>query len=449
VTASVVSTIRAAVSSAVPAHGEIVAAVSGGMDSMVLLDALAATVGPSRLCVATFDHGTGAASTTAVAAVVEQGRTRGVTVVVGRAPESLARTEAAWRDARWRFLHAVADPSAAVVTAHTRDDQIETVLLRLLRGAGTRGLAGLLAEGATLRPLIEVPRRDIAAYAATLTLTWIDDPSNLSRDFARNRARLDLLPALRRVRPEIDRELLEIGRQSADWRGAVDRAVIRFFPAAIVGGESVRGLDVDAAPLLELDRDALPIVWPALLARCGIVADRRGMERLGSFTTEEGRVGSSIQLSGGWSVTRSREHFEIRRSEGTAESSPVLETALPFGDGLSWDGWRFVPTTTEPSQCDPSDPWSAWLPADRPLVVRSWRPGDVAELESKSANASTPRRVKLLLSKAGITGVRRRRWPVVIADERIIWIPGVGRSRDAGEPLQGQGLLYRGERRDV
>src|SRR5207248_11421456 len=122
----------------------------------------------------------------------------GMPVVVGCAEQS-ERTEAAWRAARWEFLRSVARRvKGPVITAHSRDDQIETVLMRALRGAGARGLAGLRAPSAVRRPFVDVSRAELHAYAMARSLSWIEDPTNRSPRHLRNRIRHDLLPSLLR-----------------------------------------------------------------------------------------------------------------------------------------------------------------------------------------------------------------------------------------------------------
>ena len=132
--------LAASVARALPQRGTAVLAVSGGLDSMTLLD-VAATVCDRRKCaltVATFDHASGGHSTRAASFVARVALTYGTPVVIGRASDP-ARGEAAWRAARWQFLREVAVASSAViVTAHTRDDQVETVLMRAMRDAGLR-----------------------------------------------------------------------------------------------------------------------------------------------------------------------------------------------------------------------------------------------------------------------------------------------------------------------
>src|SRR5579862_9369880 len=147
-----------AVAKALAGKPRLVLAVSGGTDSMALLDA-AAHVARSRVAaVATFDHGTGEPARQAAALVADAAMARNLRVVVGQA-STIGRTEAEWRAARWSFLRDVARSShASIVAAHTRDDQIETVVMRIMRSAGARGLAGLYADSDVIRPLLDVPR---------------------------------------------------------------------------------------------------------------------------------------------------------------------------------------------------------------------------------------------------------------------------------------------------
>jgi tRNA(Ile)-lysidine synthase len=305
--AEVVDPIQRAVAGGMPPAGPVVLAVSGGVDSMVLLDAAAARVDAGRLHVATFDHGTGAFATGAAATVVRRARELGVAVHPGAAAEDLPSSEGAWRDARWEFLRAVARRvGGPVATAHTRDDQVETVFLRAVRGAGARGLAGLRAGGGVLRPLLSIRRVDIERYATARGLGWYRDPSNATPKYTRNRARLEILPALRAAHPTIDDDLLAIGDRAFEWREEVDVCV-----SGLLGTGPV--LDIPVLALANVPAAAMPVVWPALLARAGCIMDRRGIARVADFAVR-GAVGRSVQLSGGWTLTRRRATFELRRT---------------------------------------------------------------------------------------------------------------------------------------
>src|SRR5512140_1830703 len=171
----------------------VVLAVSGGRDSMALMHAAAAGARDSIACVASFDHATGEQSARAVALVIRLAGELGLEVMTSCAPRA-GRSEAEWRAQRWSFLRRVArDRDAQVATAHTRDDQLETVLMRTMRGSGARGLAALDARTGDaqgiLHPLLAQTRAHLAAYAERSLLEWVDDPSNARLYHLRNSVR--------------------------------------------------------------------------------------------------------------------------------------------------------------------------------------------------------------------------------------------------------------------
>ena len=285
----------------------VVLAVSGGADSMALLHS-AARVAPERVAgVATFDHGTGAAARDGVALVERVGRRSGLDVVVGAASRGSA-TEAGWRAARWAFLRRVAsERDACVATGHTRDDQVETVVIRVLRGAGARGLAGLDVDSDVVRPLLGVDRSAVRAYGQAVGLEWIEDPSNASPQHLRNRIRRELLPAIRSAQPGFEDAMLTLGSSAASWRRELEGLVAACCPVR----RTVDGLSVAVADLAQYDPQTVAVVWPVITARAGVTLDRRGTSRLAAFTFKS-KVGGTIQLSGGVEVVRSRFLFVIR-----------------------------------------------------------------------------------------------------------------------------------------
>lgn len=308
---SIVDRIQGAVAASLPGESRALLAVSGGIDSMVLLHAARTVVDPRRLVVATFDHASGPHSAKAVDLVQRVAMSEGLPVVIGQGTPSERPSEAGWRDDRLAFLRtAAAERQAMICTAHTRDDQVETVLFRELRGSGPRGLAGLAAHGDTRRPLLPFGRSDVSDYARAAGVEWVDDPTNLDRGYSRNRLRHDLIPALRAARPGIEDALVDLGDRAARWRADVDAHIDRRIRFDV--DRELETLEVERQSLAGYGDDALGIIWPALLSRLGIAADWRGTRRLVAFTTE-GSTGQRIQLSGGWTVYRRRQGFEVRR----------------------------------------------------------------------------------------------------------------------------------------
>ncbi len=436
--------VRAAIARLAPGT-RLVLAVSGGRDSMVLLDAMARWA-PERIAgVATYDHGTGPAATRASARAARQARALGLTVHRGRASQPL-RTEAQWRDARWSFLAAVArrastpDAAARVATAHSRDDQVETVLMRAMRGAGARGLAGLAAPSPALRPLLAVSGEEIRAYAARRGLSWVEDPSNHDRRHLRNRIRLDLLPALQRADPSLATALVALGERAAALRGDVDAIIRRGVRAEIRTGR----ITVARPVLASYDAQALGLLWPALAAEAGIRLDRRGTARLARFTVD-GRNGGEMQLAGGIVV---RLHRDVLTVGAPARAQGCYRLAT-LRDGTRLGRFQFVVHEVDPAAGPALPPtnadlWELTFPSAQPLTVRAWRPGD----RMIPHGATAPRRVKGVLRDAGVPGSARPGWPVVLAGPDVVWVPGVRRGRAAtarpGRPL----VRYRCERLD-
>jgi tRNA(Ile)-lysidine synthase len=440
-TSSVVPEIERSVAAAATETGKpLILAVSGGLDSMVLLDA-AARVAPDRIAaVASFDHGSGPHSERATAFVCREAVARGLPAVAGRADQVLSG-EAAWREARWRFLRAVARRfDAVVVTAHTEDDQVETVVMRALRDAGARGLAALYAPNANVRrPFIAVRRVALERYVAARGVRWMDDPTNGSLRYFRNRVRRELLPALRRAQPTLEAELLELSRCAAVWRADADAVAARIAEPpderALGVGNEPACISVAVAAVADYSAESLAVLWPALAARVGLALDWRGTQRVVAFTISGGRAGASMQLAGGWEVVRDRTRLTLRRTRGAV---PAPATLPPAGS-LRWGRWSFV----REGRSATAGPWQAMLPVGRQLIVRAWQPGD-----RMAGRGGMPRGVKRFFGDAGIAGPDRAGWPVVLAGEEIVWIPGVGRGVAAAGASGTPGLIYSCELND-
>jgi tRNA(Ile)-lysidine synthase len=437
---------RSVAAAAADAGRPLVLAVSGGLDSMALLDAAARVARHRVAVVASFDHGSGPDATRATAFVCREAAKRGLAAVAGRTDRVLSG-EAGWREARWRFLSDVARRvDGVVVTAHTEDDQLETVVMRAMRGAGARGLAALHARSAAVsRPLLTLRRAALESYVAARGVRWVVDPTNASLRYFRNRVRHELLPALLRSRPELGAELLGLSRRAAEWRAEVDAVAMTIAAppdelAALTGGEPARGgeprsVSVAVADVAGYDAESLAVLWPALAARVGLALDWRGTQRVVAFTISEGRPGASMQLAGGWEVVRDRSRLTVRRTRGAAPAP----ANLPLRGALRWGRWSFV----RGERGAAVSAWQAMLPRGRELVVRAWRPGD-----RMAGSGGMRRRVKRFFGEAGIVGPDRAGWPVVLAGEEIVWIPGVGRDVAAAGASGTPGLIYSCELND-
>ena len=304
------SGVERAVESALGGCGPAVLAVSGGLDSMVLLTAASRLPSRARreVMVATFDHGTGKAAGRAAALVAREAVRCGFACVTGRA-STIGTREEEWRRGRWQFLEQVASTrEASVVTAHNTDDQVETVFMRILRDAGPRGLAGLYAESDVVRPFLNIGREALSNYARENGVVFVQDPSNRDRKHLRNRIRLDILPWITKQHPGFPDELLSLARDAAVWRRSLEDI------AGTVSAETEQdgALRISRSSLKGYDAESLKVLWPALAARASVVMDRRGTQRAAEFTIK-GTTGGSIQLSGGIEIVMRRDHMLLRR----------------------------------------------------------------------------------------------------------------------------------------
>lgn len=270
--------------------------------------------------VASFDHGTGRDAALGTALVTKEAARLGLPVLTAQAPAGAERSEAAWRQARWSFLMEGAKTSdATVLTAHTQDDQVETVVIRLLRGSGARGLAGMGAVDPLRpirRPLLGVTRAELAQYALLAGVQWVEDGSNLSRRHLRNRVRLDLLPALEAASPGFSDWCLSLSERCLNWREEVEAVV------GALGGRSVSAGSawIPSSPFATVQPEGQAILWPAVAALAGVTLDRRATERLASWAS--GAVpGSWVPLSAGALVERNGSGFVVRQASPRGPAS--------------------------------------------------------------------------------------------------------------------------------
>lgn len=237
--------------SATPPRADIAVAASGGRDSTALLHATVRAARPLGIAVHALHvhHGLNPQADAWAAQVRTQCRRWGATFHLARlegAPAPAESVEAWARRGRYAALAAMARAAGcgAVLLAHHRRDQAETVLLQLLRGAGARGLAAMPAaaerEGLLwLRPWRDRPRAQIEAYVAQHRLRWVDDASNDETRFARNRLRLRLWPALEAEFPQAEAALAGAALRAADEAAAL-RELAEADAAACVEGGALR-----------------------------------------------------------------------------------------------------------------------------------------------------------------------------------------------------------------
>lgn len=410
-----------------PPPGPLLVAVSGGGDSTALLHILH-SLAPDRgwrLAAAHVDHGLRP----------DSGRdadfVRGLAAELGlefiqRRVEVRARglsPEDAARRARRRALVEMADQigAGAIALGHTADDQAETLLARVLTGAGPTGLAGMRPFSPPFwRPLLAVRRRELRQYLEQGGLAWREDPSNQELGPLRNRVRRKLMPlAEELVNPRAVEALGRLARLCADEEDYWREQGLRDYEALLrPEGTSLR-----------LETGALAQSPPALLRRLirmtaqRLTGDPQGLlmhhvERI--MLLMAGPAGRRLNLPGGLLVFR--EHGALRFD---LESSWQDFTCRLDGPGWVWlpplRQWLAVETGRQPDKLEARGP-SAWLPAGRvawPLVIRPPRPGE----RFRPLGAPGSKRLSRFLIDRKAPLWRRRR-TVVVADRRGIWWAG-------------------------
>lgn len=187
-----------------------IVAVSGGVDSMVLLDILKRN-SPHELVVAHVDHEIRSDSYEDAELVCRVALSHGLKFETVRLGLGADTSEATARKARYKWLDGVKKTHKAdtVVTAHHQDDVIETVILNLIRGTGWRGLASLRSSGGRLRPLLKVPKAELVRYAIEHNLEWREDTTNDDLRYLRNQIRHGIIPKLTREQKSIIMQLFD------------------------------------------------------------------------------------------------------------------------------------------------------------------------------------------------------------------------------------------------
>lgn len=204
-------------------------AVSGGVDSMVLLDMLAGQPG-LELVVAHFDHGIRADSAADAKLVAKAAKHYGLAYEIGHGNLGSGASEDQARRARYAFLHAIRQQygAQAIVTAHHQDDVLETMVLNIVRGTGRKGLASLTSRHDVVRPLLDVTKDQIRHYAHEHAITWHEDSTNVDTAYLRNYFRHMIMP---RLAPTQRLQLLAIHKKARAHNQAIDAEVADLFVA--------------------------------------------------------------------------------------------------------------------------------------------------------------------------------------------------------------------------
>ncbi len=327
----------------------------------------------------------------------------------------------------------------AVATAHTLDDQAETVLAKFLRGAWTEGLSGIhpvleFPEGRILRPLLRTRRSEIEAFLHARNQGWREDSSNRHLTFTRNRIRHELLPLLEGWNPRLREHLAQMAELARDeetsWQTELDRVA----PQILLHGRPVRGGGRAASPGLAVDIAKLaaqPVALQRRLIRHAVeqlesALDFVDIEALRNLALT-GRAGRKLELAQGLRAERS--HRELRLTRGPIDSGgehaePMARYELVIPGEVVAEAFGLRIRVDLASPAPPGEPSAAAQTA----LLRTWEPGDRVTL----CHSSGPRKVKEVLERMKVTGSERTTWPVLEFMNRIVWMRGVALQPDPG-----------------
>lgn len=432
----------------------VVVGVSGGIDSMTLLHLLRFPALPPgiRLHAAHVDHRMRDGSGQDAAWVEEICAGWDVRFHLERAAAPVA-SEAEGRRLRYRFFEEVRSGltgGAVTMTAHTADDQAETVLFRAARGSGPRGLGGIRPERPphVVRPLLPFRRAEIEAFAAERGIPFRDDPTNLDPRWTRNRIRHGILPALEGAVPGASAALAALAGTSRLETEALDAllderiAALAYPPAPGASGPRAPtpSLSLDRHALRALSTPVLTLVLRRAARRLGGDPGRAATAALVRFVLES-PSGRRFDAGQGVTVENHLDAVRIRgRGDRVAEGPPRGDGArvrVDPGRGeevLSWRGWA-ARIAWGPGRPRGYPHVAHFRDGDVgfPLTVRPWRPGDLMRMPFGR------KKVKKLLLEARIPAdMRAGRLVVADASGTIVWVPGVAepvqRAADGIEP---------------
>jgi len=413
--------------------GTVVAAVSGGPDSVALLDLLLRSRPSHRLeiIVAHADHGIHPESGAVAATVRALAASCGCTCEVGELRLGAGASETAAREARYRWLHDVAarHHAAAILTAHHADDQAETVLMRLLAGSGPAGLAGMAPRtGLIARPLLSFRREALAQYVHERGLPCWDDPANSDPAHLRSWIRTAVLPLIAAGVPDVVGNLGRTARLARADRVAWD-ALLEWLPELDCRAEA-GGISVAAAPLAGYDSALADALLRALGRRIGCIVGERRAERLLGLA-REGNSGRWVPLGTRFRAELTFGRLRLHRVSG---APPGMRLAPPTGEA-SWGDWSVRWSRGVAPQAQRRADMTAWFSADA-LSLRTPVAGD----RIRPIGGRGTRPLVRCFQEAKVPRDRRGGWPVLESNGTAVWVPGVCRA-DALVPEPGAEAL--------
>jgi len=376
--------------------------------------------------------------------------------VAAFAAQKRISTETAARELRYEFFRQLVGASgeslvSKVATAHTLDDQAETVLMRLIRGTGLRGLGGIHPRvevedesdevcGEIVRPLLRIRRAELESYLHSLGQAWREDSTNSETTHTRNRVRKLLLPLIaKEFNPAVGERLAEFSEiargeedywdnEIAGWMGRVVQwvepdwakrsSLVQIGEKASDEGEELQlNAIVDRRWFHSEPVAVQRRVLKAIGEIAGIPLDFKHVEEMRRFAEEGGKT---LELPLGWRFEKQDDNLGFVMPDPNYEPRNYeYVLSVPGEVRVPEAGCVFVARAASLDESDSDQVLDASLLAER-LVVRNWRPGD----RFWPMHTKSPKKVKELLQDRNVTGLVKKQWPVIVSGDDIVWIRG-------------------------
>ncbi|MGG1638109.1 tRNA lysidine(34) synthetase TilS [Paenibacillus sp. NRS-1760] len=442
----------------------IVVAVSGGPDSMALLHMLSAVAKSNEISIiaAHVNHGFRVEESAHELIVVKQfAQQLGVIceTVTFDMPSYIEETrmngQAASRERRYGFLHEIATRYGAsrIALAHHADDQAETVLMRLIRGTGLTGLAGILSKRREknvelIRPLLRMNKSDLLRYCEEHQIPYCTDSSNKERHYFRNIIRLDILPYLSKHNPHISQSLqrlAEVAGAEDEWMEKQTEALFAQLVTLSPGGCAISCDDLHGLHVA-LQRRLIKLILSYL---------SKETEKISFEQIETMRLAASTHAPATWRIDAgagiccAREYDRMRWIQVPQHVSKEASVYLcevgrdKASLAIEQCGWTFeFAYTSALESCKPASRYEACFDASEltyPLVVRNRQPGD--RIQVLGLNGS--KKVQDMFVDEKVAPLKRELYPLLFdGSGKLIWIPGIRRSSHALTDVHTKDVLF-------
>ncbi|MDP6501544.1 MAG: tRNA lysidine(34) synthetase TilS [Dehalococcoidales bacterium] len=426
-------------------QNQLLVAVSGGPDSVCLLHILANLREELdiKLHVAHLDHQLRGAESEADAVYVSQlARELGIPATIasrdveGYRVRQRASLEEAARDVRYTFLAEVAESIGTdrVAVGHTSDDQVETILMHLIRGTGTRGLRGLQPNSpwgpsesnlTIVRPLLSLSRQETIDYCCRYRLEPRSDATNLSLSALRNKIRHQLVPLLESYNPRIDEALIRMARIAGDDLTSLNKEGLRLW--GTIAQKQGEAIVLDRKDFLELPSGLKRhLLRESIEQLLGDLKDIEARHIEAIIAAARKPAGKMVRLPGGLVFIIEYDRFLLAPVSAALSPFPVLENEVTLkipGETL-FSGWRVTARIKEPEQMeDKEDDFSACFCLDKvgdEILVRSRQAGD----RFQPLSMSQSKKLGEFMIDAKIPRAWRDRIPIVCSPHHILWVVG-------------------------